>query len=89
MRRKKADRYDIDKIPIREELRNAIKTKKLVEIAAIDVYQGISRMQGLQDEFIQELIDGVLDKIAALQADITAIRGCLEERIAVLEEKVA
>lgn len=89
MRRKKADRYDIDKIPIREELRNAIKTKKLVEIAAIDVYQGISRMQGLQDEFIQELIDGVLNKIAALQADITAIRGCLEERIAVLEEKVA
>jgi len=89
MRRKKADRYDIDKIPIREELRNAIKTKKLVEIAAIDVYQGISRMQGLQDEFIQELIDGVLNKIAVLQADITAIRGCLEERIAVLEEKVA
>jgi len=89
MRRKKADRYDIDKIPIREELRNAIKTKKLVEIAAIDVYQGISRMQGLQDEFIQELVDGVLDKIAALQTDITAIRGCLEERIAVLEEKVA
>jgi len=30
-----------------------------------------------------------LNKIAALQADITAIRGCLEERIAVLEEKVA
>jgi len=89
MRRKKADRYDIDKIPIREELRNAIKTRKLVEIAAIDVYQGIGRMQGIQDEFIQELIDGVLDKIAALQTDITAIKGCLEERIAVLEEKVA
>jgi len=88
MRRKKADRYDIDKIPIREELRNAIKTKKLVEIAAIDVYQGISRMQGLQDEFIQELIDEVLKRIEELREDMKVVTA-LEEKITMLEQRVA
>jgi len=88
MKRKKANKYDIDKIPIREELRNAIKTKKLIDVDAIDIYQGIGRMQGIQDDFIQELVDEVLRKIKDLQDSIDCLKG-IEERIVVLEEKVA
>ena len=89
MRRKKVDKYDIEKLPIREELRDAIKQCKLSELPAIDLIQTYSRMQGMQDDFIQEQIDSVLGKIKDLQVDIKEMIECLEKRVVELEGKVA
>ena len=88
MKRKKTDqyiKYEIDNLPIRNEVKDRIKKETLAEMKAILLIQTIGRMQGLQDECIEELINGVLKKIEELQKDIKAF----SERLAVLEEKVA
>ena len=88
MKRKKTDqyiKYEIDNLPIRNEVKNRIKKETLAEMEAILLIQTIGRMQGRQDEYIEELINGVLKKIEELQEDIKVF----SERLAVLEEKVA
>jgi len=88
MKRKKTDqyiKYEIDNLPIRNEVKNRIKKETLAEMEAILLIHTIGRMQGLQDECTEELINGVLKKIEELQKDIKAF----SERLAVLEEKVA
>ena len=88
MKRKKTDqyiKYEIDNLPIRNEVKDRIKKETLAEMEAILLIHTIGRMQGLQDECTEELINGVLKKIEELQKDIKAF----SERLAVLEEKVA
>jgi len=88
MKRKKTDqyiKYEIDNLPIRNEVKDKIKKEILAEMEAILLIQTIGRMQGRQDEYIEELINGVLKKIEELQEDIKVF----SERLAVLEEKVA
>jgi len=88
MKRKKTDqyiKYEIDNLPIRNEVKNRIKKETLAEMEAILLIHTIGRMQGLQDECTEELINGVLKKIEELQKDIKTF----SERLAVLEEKVA
>ena len=88
MKRKKTDqyiKYEIDNLPIRNEVKDRIKKETLAEMEAILLIQTIGRMQGRQDEYIEELINGVLKKIEELQEDIKVF----SERLAVLEEKVA
>jgi len=88
MKRKKTDqyiKYEIDNLPIRNEVKDKIKKEILAEMEAILLIQTIGRMQGRQDECIEELINGVLKKIEELQEDIKVF----SERLAVLEEKVA
>jgi len=88
-RKKKAtDRYDIDNIPIRNEVKERIKKETLAEMEAIVLIHTLGRMQGLQDEVIQQMIDEVLDKIEEIKDCIKGADG-LEQRIAALEEKVA
>lgn len=83
------NRYDIENIPIRDELREELKGQKLIEVPVVNVLQAIGRMQGRQDDYIEELIDKVIKEIKLLRKDINKRYEKIEERVAKLEEKVA
>lgn len=83
------DRYDIDKLPIRDELRQKIKEKTVAEMKAIDMLQAVVRAQNLQDDYIEELIDKVLKEIKLLRKDINGRFKKIEKRVSELEGKVA
>jgi len=83
------DRYDLDKLPIRDEVRERIKNQTLAEMAAIELIHTIMRGQLVQDEYIEELIKEVLKEIKLLRKDVKKQYNDIEKRVEVLEGKVA
>jgi len=83
------DRYDLDKLPIRDEVRERIKSQTLAEMDAIELIHTIMRGQLVQDEYIEELINEVIKEIKLLRKDIKKQYADIEKRVEVLEGKVA
>lgn len=69
----KKDKYDIDKLPIRDELRDKIKNQRASEIAAIDWYQAFARMLSLQDDAYDEQFDNLFKGMCELNKKMNSL----------------
>lgn len=86
MSKESEERYDLENLPIREEVRNEIRREKLTEMAAIDLIHTVSRMQGVQDDYIEGLVNNVLKEIKLLRNDLKKRSEALEKRVEKLEK---
>ena len=84
-RKKNDDRYNIENLPIREEMKEVIKSTKLSDIPTIILIHTICRIQGMQEECIQEMIDEVLKELKKVQKSLLKLEK-LEDRVAILED---
>ena len=86
MKKNQHEKYELDNLPIRNELRDAIRTKNIAEIAAIELIQTLLRSQGVQDEYIESLIEGVMKEMKLLRKDIFKKMDEFEKRVDKLEK---
>jgi len=92
----KDSKYDLENLPIRDEVKKEIKDKKLAEIAALNMIHTWGRMLRLWEDAMDEQFEKVLASIDDLSKNVKSsqesfrkrIRS-LEEKVKVLEEKVA
>jgi len=75
----KKNKYELEKIPIRNDVKKRIKSKKTSDIAAIDLLHIIGRMMSMQDDAYDEQFDNVFKYLNEIINKIDVLNDCITE----------
>lgn len=75
----KKNKYELEKIPICNDVKKRIKSKKTSDIAAIDLLHTIGRMMSMQDDAYDEQFDNVFKYLNEIINKIDVLNDCITE----------
>jgi hypothetical protein len=79
-------KYNLDKLPIRDEVKKEIGEKKMSELAAIDLIHTVGRMLSLQDEVNEEQFDTLFKGMCAINKKIDSLTRLIKKLSTAMEE---
>jgi hypothetical protein len=83
---KDKEKYDLDKLPIRDEVKKEFGEKKMSELAAIDLIHTVGRMLSLQDEVNEEQFDTLFKGMCAINKKIDSLTRLIKKLSTAMEE---
>jgi len=70
----RSDKYDLENLPIRDDIRKQLNNNKVGDIAAIDLLHSIGRMLSLQDDAYEEQFKGIFSALCSINKNLNSIK---------------
>lgn len=87
-----SEKYDIENLPIRDDVKDELKNKKLSEVAAIDLIHTVGRMMSMQDDAYEEQLCEITKALREIKRGIASLRKDvhgISRRVERVEDNVA
>ena len=85
-------KYNLENLPIRDDVKDELRNKKLSEVAAIDLVHTVGRMMSMQDDCYEEQLCEITKTLREIKRGIASLKKDIHgiaHRVEKVEEKVA